>query len=339
MVRRLFLAVLVCAGMPGIPAARGGSAHARETTMTVPEQTGQVITGRHRGPTGERAWRLYVPSKYVRNAPPMMLVVKHGCTQNAEDIARGSRMDQLAEERGFLVLYPEQSTVANPRLCWNWFDAAHQSRDAGEPSIVAGMVDDVMKQYPADPARIHLVGVSAGAAMAGLVAVAYPEKCATLSSLSGVAWRAATNVAAALGVMQRGAGETVPTAEQMVQAMGVHRRAMPVFVMHGVADAVVSARNADETAVQWAGVHDLLGKERGAAPLQRGQIHVTVVNTYHVGLTSWSDARGAPQVMLNRVDELGHAWSGGSTTGTFTDANGPDASRLVVDFCEAHRVR
>ena len=95
-------------------------------------QDGQVVTGRYRGALGERAWRLYIPAGYNRARPPMLLVLLHGCTQNADDLARGSQMDRVADERGFLVLYPEQSVQANPRTCWNWFDAAHQSRDAGE---------------------------------------------------------------------------------------------------------------------------------------------------------------------------------------------------------------
>ncbi|MBL0173004.1 MAG: PHB depolymerase family esterase [Gemmatimonadaceae bacterium] len=338
MTRRFRLSVLACAGMLAIPATRGGSAQPTEPTMTATDAVGQVITGRFHGPAGGRAWRLYVPSSYVRSKPPMLMVLLHGCTQTAADIARGSQMDQVAEELGFLVLYPEQPVEANPRTCWNWFDAAHQARDAGEPAILAGLVADVLTQFPADPTRVHIVGISAGAAMAGLVAVAYPERFATLTSLSGVPWQAARNVGAALSVMQRGAGDAVPSADAVLLGMGAHSRALPVLVIHGGADAVVAFRNADETATQWVGVHDRLRANAGAPPLQATPEQVTQDNAYTVRRVDWRDASGAAVVTRVRIDELGHAWAGGSTAGTFTDAKGPDVSRMVATFCQQHRL-
>ena len=308
-----------------------------EKPMRELAETGQVVRGRYHGSDGTRAWRLYVPSSYNRNTPPMLMVLLHGCTQNADDFARGSQMDEVAEARGFLVLYPEQPVEANPRACWNWFDAGHQRRDAGEPSIIAGLIADVMTRFPADPARVHIAGVSAGAAMAGLVAVAYPERFATLVSVSGVPWRAATNVAQALTVMQRGAGDALPTADMVLQAMGERRRALPVLIVHGGADAVVSVRNADETSTQWVAVHDRVRADVGAPPLISTGEQVAVVNTYTTRRTDWRDAAGVQYVSRIRVDELGHAWSGGSLTGTFTDAKGPNPSRLIADFCERHQ--
>ncbi|MEQ1694160.1 MAG: PHB depolymerase family esterase, partial [Gemmatimonas sp.] len=125
MTRRSWMAVLACAGMLGIPATRGGSARAMEHHVKESHSAGQVITGRYQAVAGARAWRLFVPSSYDRAKPPMLLVLLHGCTQTAENVARGSRMDAVAEARGFLVLYPEQPVSANPRTCWNWFDPAH----------------------------------------------------------------------------------------------------------------------------------------------------------------------------------------------------------------------
>ena len=173
--------------------------------------------------------------------------------------------------------------------------------------------------------------------MAGLVAVAYPERFATLASVSGVPWRAATNVGQALTVMQRGAGAALPTADMMLQAMGERRRALPVLIVHGGADAVVSVRNADETSTQWVAVHDRVRADVGAPPLISTGEQVAVVNTYTTRRTDWRDAAGVQYVSRIRVDELGHAWSGGSLTGTFTDAKGPNPSRLIADFCERHQ--
>ncbi len=337
-VRRILVTGLVCAGMLGIPAARGDAAFMTEPGMTESIRDGQVLKGRYEGPEGTREWRLYVPSSYDRARPPMMVVLLHGCTQNADDLARGSQMDRVAEERGFLVLYPEQPIAANPRACWNWFDAAHQGRGAGEPAIIAGLVADVLNKHPADARRVHLAGISAGAAMAGLVAVAYPERFATLTSASGIAWGAARNVGAAIAVMQRGAGDALPTAGAVLGAMGAQRRALPVLVMHGGADAVVSPRNAEETARQWEAVHDAVRATVRQAPLRAIDDRVTVDGGYTVRRSAWGEATEAPAVTLLRIEELGHAWSGGSTAGTFADPKGPEASRLIAAFCERHRL-
>lgn len=333
--RRMLVVGLVCAGMLGIPATRG-VAHTLESSMSETPTVGQVVTGRYTGPEGARDWRLYVPGSYDRARPPMLLVVLHGCTQSADDIARGSQMDKVAEEQGFLVLYPEQPVSANPRTCWNWFDAAHQARGAGEPAIIAGLVADVMRAHPADAKRVHLVGISAGAAMAGLVAVAYPERFATLTSASGIAWRAAQNVGAAISVMQRGAGASLPSADAMRSAMGPVARALPALVIHGGADAVVSVRNADETAAQWVGMHDLMGA--GQSPLRQHPERVTTEGGYTVRSTAWTSTADVPMVTRIRIDELAHAWSGGSTAGTFADPKGPEVSRVIAAFCARHRL-
>ncbi|MEQ1690739.1 MAG: PHB depolymerase family esterase, partial [Gemmatimonas sp.] len=197
----------------------------------------------------------------------------------------------------------------------------------------------VMRQFPVDPARVHIAGISAGAAMAGLLAVAYPERFATLVSLSGIPWQAAKNVGTALSVMKAGAGASTPTAEALVLAMGARRRALPVLVVHGGADAVVAYQNAVETSAQWVGVHDRLRATNGQPPLQIASEVVSREHEYTTRRVEWRDADGSAQVTRLRIDELGHAWAGGSPAGTFTDANGPDVSTLVAMFCERHQLR
>jgi len=314
-----------------------------EHAMDPTDRAGEVIRGRYDGSEGARPWRLFVPSKRS-TAPAMLLVVLHGCTQNADDIAAGTRMDEVAEEKGFYVLYPEQIAAANPRVCWNWFDGAHQSRGSGEPAIIASMLADVLKRpelaNTVDRAQVHLVGVSAGAAMANLVAVAYPETFASLSSMSGIGWKAASDVARALTVMQQGSGDGLPSAAAIVQAMGVNARALPTLVVHGARDAVVNVRNGEETAQQWVDVHNLLRVRRSLATLTSDAVPRTrVENGYSVSERDWRDDRGVTQVTFVRIEALGHAWSGGSPAGTFTDAKGPDVTRVVAAFCLSHPMR
>ena len=323
---------------------------AMEHLMDTTGRTGEVIRGRYEGSEGARPWRLFVPSKRSTTpanasaTPSMLLVVLHGCTQNADDIAAGTRMDAVAEEQGFYVLYPEQLSTANARGCWNWFDAAHQARGHGEPAIIASMIAELLQRpelaKAVDHAQIHLVGISAGAAMANLIAAAYPEQFASLTSASGISWRAATDVARALTVMQKGSGDGLQSAEAIVQSMGAQARALPTLVIHGGRDAVVNPRNGDETAQQWVGVHDLMRARRNVAALVADAAPRTRIdNSYTVNERDWRDERGAAQVSLVRIDELGHAWSGGSSAGTFTDAKGPDVTRLIAAFCASHPMR
>ena len=138
--------------------------------------SGRAEMRRHEGAAGARAYRLYVPSRYdaTQEAAPLVVML-HGCTQDAADVARGTRLDAHAERAGALVVYPEQPATANPKKCWNWYDAAHQARDAGEPAIVAAIVRDVMASHRVDRSRVYVAGLSAGGAMAAIVAAAYPE--------------------------------------------------------------------------------------------------------------------------------------------------------------------
>jgi poly(hydroxyalkanoate) depolymerase family esterase len=291
-----------------------------------------TFTGRH----GSRRWRLAMPSAHTAEVPRPMLVMLHGCLQDAEDIARGTALDVVAEAQGILVLFPEQPESANPRKCWNWFESAHQERDAGEPALLAELIAHVSALHGADPHRVHLAGISAGGAMAALTAVAYPERFASLTVFSGVAWRAARSVSDALAAMQRGAEAGCPTSAALVEAMGPHARRFPVLVVHGGSDEVVSIRNAHELVTQFIGVWERLSDGDDAGALEACVLPQVVEHGYTVRETQWRDAAGMPQVTLLRIEELGHAWSGGARTGSFTDERGPAVSARLGEFVAHH---
>lgn len=299
-----------------------------------PDQAARIDRGSYVGAEGTRAWRLFVPATVKQ--PATMLVLLHGCLQDAADIAAGSRMDAVAKEAGFVVLYPEQDVAANLRKCWNWFEPAHQSRGSGEPAILAGMVAQVATAQGIDAHHVHIAGISAGAAMSGLVGAAYPERFASVALLSGVAWRSATNVGRALAVMKDGAGTSRPTAEQLVAAMGSNARAVPTLILHGDKDAVLNVRNGDEASEQIVAVHNLLRSRSALSPLRHVAAAARVEGGYAVAEHSWLDERDRSAVTYMRVAGLGHAWSGGAPAGTFTDSAGPDASRLVALFIAQH---
>ena len=314
----------------GRPAERATAAAA---AVPAPARAGGWVEGTLAGAGAARRYALYVPAAYDPARRHMLVVLLHGCTQDPEDLARGTRIAAHAEREGFLALLPEQPASANPKKCWNWYDPAHQGRDAGEPAVVEGMTAQVMREYAVDSARVHLAGISAGAAMASLVAVAYPERYAALALHSGLAWRAAGDVMTALGVMAKGGGDADALGAAAFAAMGARARAIPVLVIHGGKDAVVNPANGREGARQWAATG---ARALGVASLQPAGEDAGEAGGYRWTRRCHADPAGRCLVEEWVVHELGHAWSGGAPEGTFTDARGPDATAEMVRFFRDH---
>lgn len=285
----------------------------------------RVEQGRFTSPAGARAYRLALPAARDAARPAPLLVMLHGCLQDAADVARGTRLDEQATALGFAVLYPEQPESANPRRCWNWFDAAHQGRDAGEPAILAAMIAQVARAQGTDPARTYVAGISAGGAMAVILAANYPEMFAAVASASGIALGAASSVMGALAAMAGNAPDPPPVAPRMRP-----RRAlpMPLLVMQGMRDKSVSPRNAHQLLEQWLGM-----PLPAPASTERGT--VAGAGGYHWWHDRLPATATAPRVEALWVEELGHAWSGGSAAGSFTDPLGPDATAVMLRFFES----
>lgn len=293
---------------------------------------GRVVQGTFRNAAGERNYALFVPESAAVTGQRTLVVMLHGCTQDAADIARGTRMNARAGERGWMVLYPEQPASAHAQKCWNWYEPAHQRRDAGEPSILAGMVSQVVAEHGVDPARVFLAGVSAGAAMVSLLTAAYPELWRAVALHSGVVYAAAGNVGAALGVMRNGVSSVEPHAQQAADAMGTRAHVLPILVVHGGSDKVVAPINGAQAARQWFLTNALalgqpLDTTSGATDLAERED-----GGYRTTSATYRSKAGSPLAVLLMVKELGHAWSGGSSEGTFTDPRGPDATTRIFDF-------
>lgn len=274
------------------------------------------------GQAGTRRYRLFVPAGYDASRPAPLVVMLHGCTQDPDDFARGTRFNEHAQRAGALVAYPEQRAEHNPQKCWTWFDPGHQSAMAGEPAIIHGITEEVMGGHAVDRARVYIGGVSAGSAMAVNTAAAYPRLYAAVGVHSGIPWGAAANVAEALGIMRNGPAEDAPlvnAARALLMSGG--RESIPAIVFHGAADAVVNPENGRRLAAQW-------GVAAGAKDFLR---HPSTEN----GLAYTRDLYG-PLAEMWMVEGLGHAWSGGSAEGTYTDPRGPDASREMMRFFLDH---
>jgi poly(hydroxyalkanoate) depolymerase family esterase len=275
---------------------------------------------------GERQYWLYVPASYAADKPVQLVVMLHGCTQDGPDIARGTRLNEWAERDGFIAVYPQQSASAQAMKCWSWFNPQHQARDAGEPAIIAGITREVMAKYRVDPARVFMAGVSAGAAMAGLVAAAYPELYAGLALHSGPEFRAATSVGEALQVMKGGGPDPSVQGAAAYQAMAQRARTMPVIVFHGASDAVVVPLNGEQAARQWLVTNDHTDDGASNNSLQVDTVHAA---GYARTIAS---GKGRARIEYWLIDGLGHAWSGGSPEGTYTDASKLDATAEMLRF-------
>ena len=275
-----------------------GCASTPIATARMPETTRLTYSGAG----GSREFVVFRPASLPAKREERALVVMlHGCTQTADDMAKGTRMNAAAEAGGFLVVYPEQTAAAHPQKCWNWYSAAHFTRDHGEAALLAGLIDSVARAEGVSAGRVSLVGMSAGAAMAANLAVAYPERYAALAVHSGIPALAASDVMAALAVMKAGAQDGDALGSAALAAMGPRARPIPVIVIHGADDKVVSPNNAAAIVRQW-----------------------TVVNARAPG-------GGAP-VEQHVLPGVGHAWSGGSAAGTYTAPSGADATGLIVGF-------
>lgn len=274
---------------------------------------------------GTRAYKVYVPAG-MSGVQPAVIVMLHGCTQAADDFAAGTQMNRLADEHGFLVVYPEQAAHANTSRCWNWFQPRDQLRGAGEPSLIAGIVRAVAQRHDADPRRIFVAGLSAGAAMALVLGETYPDLFAGVGAHSGLPYASAHDISSALAAM-KGGRSGLPGLKEAAGAAATSRRtagqAVPVIVFHGDRDHTVQPTNAERIVQQAQEAH--------------GDLHVSV----QVGVapggrrfsrTLHADADGRAPIEHWTLHGAGHAWSGGHASGSYTDASGPDASAEMVRF-------
>ena len=270
--------------------------------------------GHFKNEAGARDYKLFEPA---RDGGPLPLVVMlHGCTQDPDDFARGTRMNALARARGFLVLYPAQSQRANPQRCWNWFKHNHQDRGRGEPAILAGLVREVMAAHDVDPARVYVAGLSAGGAMAAILGEAFPDLFAAVGVHSGLPVGAASDAPSAFAAMKGGA---------RIARRAARPGAMPpTIVFHGDADATVNVVNGEQV-LEATGLARSPAVERAATPAG-----------VPYSRRAYLDGQGAERGELWTLHGAGHAWSGGDPAGSYTDARGPDASAEMLRFFLAH---
>jgi len=276
---------------------------------------GRFIDAAYTNEAGTRDYKLYIPGSYTGQASPL-LVMLHGCTQNPDDFALGTGMNALAEAWNCLVVYPAQSKQANPSRCWNWFNAVDQQHGQGEPSIIAGITQDVMARHVIDPDQVYVAGLSAGGAMAAIMGTQYPELYAAVGVHSGLPFAAAHDLQSAVAAMK---GD--------FRRRHVPGRALPIIVFHGDKDTTVHPANGDE-----------LIERRRRDPLDATAVEPGQVPDGHAYTrTVHSRPDGSVQAEHWLVHGAGHAWSGGDARGTYTDGKGPSASQAMLQFFRTAR--
>jgi poly(hydroxyalkanoate) depolymerase family esterase len=282
-----------------------------------PPGQGDWIAGVAMGATGARRYRLYRPPGVAFGERLPLMVMLHGCGQDAKSFAVCTRMNRIAQRERFLVLYPEQDRLANGQGCWNWFDTKN-GRAYAEAALIMKAIDQVCLLYAVDRTRIAVAGMSAGASMAALLVTRHPERFKAVVMHSGIAPGTAHSTMTALGAMH---GHR-PTMPLMATPIAMAASWPPLMVIHGAVDHVVAANNGHAAVQVWANAAGArAGKPRS---VQRGK-------RYEMTVTDFC-RRGSTVATLVEVGRLGHAWSGGAARQPFSDVQGPDASRMAWSF-------
>lgn len=284
----------------------------------------QFLRGHFSHAEGSRDYRLYIPSDYERSDQALaLLVMLHGCTQDAEDFAVGTQMNQWAERYRVLVLYPSQARSANLKRCWNWYKPKNQQANRGEPAMLAGLTQTVMKSYRVDSERVYIAGLSAGGAMAAIMGATYPELYAAIGVHSGLAAGSASHIIAALMAMRQGS--------RQLQTRSELPRFVPTIIFQGDQDRIVAASNAEQLLAQ-----AKQSLEASKVPLKIEQQIVRPPSGHAYTRIQIKDLRGQTQIDYWLVHGAGHAWSGGNIKGSYTDPEAPNASQEMLRFFLEH---
>jgi poly(hydroxyalkanoate) depolymerase family esterase len=292
----------------------------------------QPIDGSYTNGSGTLSYELYVPSSYKAGTAVPLVVALHGCTETADVYRQLSGWDAEAEAKGFIVLFPQQSSGRNSQDCWNWFEQADMHRGSGEPSIIAGMVSTVEQKYSVDSKRVYVAGFSAGGAMANVMAATYPDVFAAVGVGSGCEYDG-------LPCVGSPGPAATKTGQEAYQAMGSHARVMPAIVFQGDADTTVDPANAPLIVKEWQVTDNYAqsGSATGAIPTTATQTtNSTSPGGQSYTVTTYGDGNGHTLIEYWLVHGMNHAWSGGSNTQQYADASGPNETAAMYAFFMNH---
>lgn len=290
----------------------------------------------YNGVAGSRSYFVYTPANYVPGTPIPLIVMLHGCMQTAADFAAGTQMDQLADAHQFLVVYPQQTALNNGATCWNWFVPTNQTRASGEPAILSGIVQTVEQDtihWSIDKSRVYVAGISAGAMMSVILGASYPDVFAAIGVVAGGEYPGGASSTAGLDPQQQG--------ELAYQAMESYARVVPNIVFQGSVDTIVAPINGDLAVQQWMQTDALASHDQYHASFAKPSrnIHESPPQSHPYRLRSWNDDNGQEVQEYWWLEGAGHAWTGGSPNGTFSDPLGPNISQAMYSFFLGHPMK
>ncbi|MBB6444481.1 extracellular catalytic domain type 1 short-chain-length polyhydroxyalkanoate depolymerase [Bacillus benzoevorans] len=296
-------------------------------------------------------YKLYIPGEYQVDKECPLVVLLHGCSQNPDDFAAGTNMNTLAEKEQFFVLYPDMNHPFNPADpagynhfgCWNWFLDKNQHRGQGHPKLIYGMINEVKSKYMIDSKKVYAAGFSAGGSQACILGAAYPDVFNGIGIYSGLAYDAA-NVLLLIDPLANEAQKRMATGvpdpfecgNHAFQEMGENKKKMRVIVFHGSSDTTVNPINGEQVIIQWAQTNFLVEGGIGQADVTPAQIHSDSINGKSYICYVYHDSNDKELLEFWLIDEMGHAWSGGTETGSYTDPSGPNATEIMWEFLSKH---
>ena len=295
----------------------------------------------YNGSAGSRPYYVYTPVNYQVGTSVPLIVMLHGCTQTPTDFASGTQMNALADQKQFIVIYPQQTSADNSLSCWNWFQSADQARGSGEPAIIAGIVQTVEQttsQWTIDTNRVYVAGMSAGAAMAVIMGATYPDIFAAIGVHSGLEYQAATSLTAASTAQMQGGPDPTTQGQAAYHAMGSAARVVPTIDFQGQSDFTVYPVNGDQVIEQWMQTDHLASNNTynasfgSPATTTNGQVS----GGYSYTVQTWNNTSGSEIEEYWKINSMGHAWSGGNSSGSFTDPKGPSATNAMYTFFMNH---
>ncbi|WP_191090499.1 extracellular catalytic domain type 1 short-chain-length polyhydroxyalkanoate depolymerase [Niallia endozanthoxylica] len=297
-------------------------------------------------------YKLYVPGEYHIEKQYPLLVMLHGCGQNPDDFAAGTNMNEQAEKENFLVLYPDMNHPLHPRDpagynpfgCWNWFLDKNQHRDEGHPKLIYEMIHEVKSEYNIDSNKVYAAGLSAGGSLACILGVTYPDVFSGIGICSGLAYDAAnvfflTDPMAeeAKTKMEKGVTDPYECGNSAFQEMGEYKKKMRVIVFHGICDTTVHPINGLQVITQWVQTNFLIEGGIGLADVTPAKVKSDIINGKSYTRHVYHDKKDEPLLELWMIDQMGHTWSGGNPSGSYTDSAGPNATEIIWNFLHSHQ--
>jgi poly(hydroxyalkanoate) depolymerase family esterase len=298
-------------------------------------------SGSYDGIFGHREYKVYVPKTLAKGKKTPVIIMLHGCQQNAEEFATGTRITQWAEKEKFIVLLPEQNIKWNPYKCWNWVLPVNNAR-TGETQTIIEMLDEVIARYNGDQSKVYAAGMSAGASMVNILGNCYPDRFKALASHDGTQYYATQTGLDFADVVLYGAAVAPYVAAKTGYACSTYAsgrpKKMPIVIFHGMNSPLMSPAHAFQIESEFKVLNDYLdnGTRDTSYFLEKSVKFFPATKTY--GYNKFTLIDKDHEVLIERymVNDLAHGWSGGLSTLPYNDPKGPDATAIILDFFKKH---